>query len=89
MKGVLEQEGDGGGGGNEPRTYGISFTEKSGMRTCSVEGCSVWVATRMATRVQLWNRHVGENVVILEEGNLPQPQCTLCDMLVSWRSLNG
>ena len=28
-------------------------------------------------------------MVILEEGNLPQPQCLLCDMLVGWKALNG
>ena len=28
-------------------------------------------------------------MVILEEGNLPHPQCPLCDMLMPCRSLNG
>ena len=28
-------------------------------------------------------------MVILEEGNLPHPWLSLCDMLVPWRSLNG
>ena len=25
----------------------------------------------------------------LEEGNLPQPRCPLCDMMVLWRAFNG
>ena len=28
-------------------------------------------------------------VIILEEGNLPHPRCTNCDMFVPWRALNG
>ena len=28
-------------------------------------------------------------MVILEEGNLPHPRCPLCDMLASWKALNG
>ena len=28
-------------------------------------------------------------VVIIEEGNLPNPWCPLCDMLVTWKALNG
>ena len=34
-------------------------------------------------------RPVLDTVVILEEGNLLQPRCTWCDMLVPWRALNG
>ena len=40
-------------------------------------------------KVQLWHRHIRDTVVILEEGNTPQPQCSLCDVLLPWRSLNG
>ena len=40
-------------------------------------------------KVQLWHRHIRDTVVILEEGNTPQPQCSLCDVLLTWRSLNG
>ena len=40
-------------------------------------------------RVHLWRRHVRDVVIILEEGNLPHPRCSRCDMLVLWRSLNG
>ena len=28
-------------------------------------------------------------VIILEEGNLPHPRCTRCDMFVPWWALNG
>ena len=39
-------------------------------------------------RVHLWRRNLRDVVIILEEGNLPQPRCPRCDMLVPWRSLN-
>ena len=32
---------------------------------------------------------INDIVIILEEGNLPQPRCSLCDMLVPWQALNG
>ena len=38
--------------------------------------------------MHLWNQHVRDTVVILEEGNLPHPRCPLCYMLVPWRSLD-
>ena len=40
-------------------------------------------------RVDFWRRHVRDIVIILEEGNLPHPRCSRCDMLVPWWNLNG
>ena len=40
-------------------------------------------------RVHLWNWHVRDTVVILEKGNLTHPRFPLCDMLVTWKDLNG
>ena len=45
--------------------------------------------TRTAMRVHFWRRHVRDIVIILEEGNLPHPRCSLIDMLAPWRTLNG
>ena len=45
--------------------------------------------TWTAMRVHFWRLHVRDIVIILEEGNLPHPMCSRCDMLVPWRSLNG
>ena len=39
--------------------------------------------------LHFWRRHVRDTVIILEEGNLPHPQCENCDILVPWRALNG
>ena len=39
--------------------------------------------------MHLWHWHVWDTMVILQEGNLPHPQCSLCNMLVTWRYLNG
>ena len=41
--------------------------------------------TRAAMRVHFVHRHVHDTVVILEEGNLPLPQCPRCDLQVSGR----
>ena len=54
-----------------------------------MEGCPGREGTRTAMRVHFWRRHVWDIIIILEEGNLPHPRCTNCDMLVPWRSLNG
>ena len=43
----------------------------------------------MAVLVHFLHRHVWDTVVILEEGNLPHPRFPLCNILVTWRSLNG
>ena len=74
--------------GDKPRTYRMEFPAKAGPRTCLVEGCSGRVAAHTEMRVHFWHRHVQDTVVIPEEGNLPHPQFPLCDILVSWRSLN-
>ena len=73
-KGGLGQEGYEEAGGDEPRTYMMAFPENAGPRSFPVEGCSDQVLTRTAIRVHLWNRHVWETVVILEEGNLTHPR---------------
>ena len=70
------------GGGMEPTTYRIEFPTKGGARECSVEGCPGRAGTRTAMKVHFWRRHVQDAVIILEEGNLPHPRCTRCDMLV-------
>ena len=38
--------------------------------------------------VHFFHQHVQDNVVILEEGNLPHPWCPRFDMLVTWHDLN-
>ena len=40
-------------------------------------------------RMHFFNRHVRDIVIILKEGNLPNPRCPQCDMLVPWRALKG
>ena len=65
-KGDPVQEGDGEGGGDEPRTDTMSFLEKAGMTPFPFEGCSGQTETQMAIQVQLWYRHVWGTVVIIE-----------------------
>ena len=57
-KGSPGQEDNRKGGGDDPRTYIMEFMAKSGLRTFPVEGCSGWLATRMAMWMQFWNMHV-------------------------------
>ena len=54
-----------------------------------MEGCPGRAGTRTAMRMHFCSRHVRDIVIILEEGNLPHPRCSRCNMLVPWRSLNG
>ena len=75
--------------GEEPRTCRMAFPAMGGPRSCPVEGCPVRAATRTAMRVHFLYRHVLDNVVILEEGNLPPQRCYICNMLVLRQALNS
>ena len=59
------------------RTFRTTFPAKGGPRRCSVEGCPGRVEKRTAMQVQFLHHHVLDTVVILEEGNLPQPRCAM------------
>ena len=47
---------------------------------------------KMTIRANLWSpfvhRPMWDTIVILEEGNLPQPRFSDCDMFVPWKTLN-
>ena len=75
------------GGDGDPRTYKMAFPLREGTRPFPVKGFNGRASTRMAMRVHFWHRHVRDTVEILEEGNLPHPQCPLYDMLVPWKAL--
>ena len=85
----MGQEGDREGGGNEDRTYRMVFPVELCTRPCPSDRCSVRSTTRTAMPMHFWHQNVRDTMVILEEGNLPHPGCSLRDMLVTWRSLNG
>ena len=73
----------GGGEGGTSQKYRLEFP-KGGAKAFPVEGCTGRAGTWMAMRVHLWRRHMRDIVSILEEGNLPHPRCTNCDMFVLW-----
>ena len=75
--------------GGDMQTYRLAFPTKGGPRSFPVEGFPGRAGTQKAMRMHLCSRHVRDIVIILEEGNLPHPRCSGCDMLVLWRSLNG
>ena len=60
-----------------------------GPKNCPIKGCQGRAAMRTVIRVQFLHRHDRDNVVILEEGNLPHPRYQWCNMLVPWQALNG
>ena len=88
LKGVLGQVGNKEVGDNDPIIFRIAFPEKSGPRTCPVEEYSGLAVIGTAMRMKFWHRNFRDTVVILEEGNLPHPQCPICDMMLPWRSLS-
>ena len=85
--GQRDHEGYGNGGDNT-RTFRMTFQEKAGPRPCPVEGCSVWAATRTSMWVHLWYRYVRDTMVILKEGNITHPRCLICGMMVPWWDQN-
>ena len=54
-----------GDGGNEPRTFMMTFPEKAVPRTFPVEECNGRAATWTDMWVNLWHHHVWETMVIL------------------------
>ena len=66
----------------------MHFPSKGGRRRCPVERCPGVLATRAAMWVHFVHRHVHNTVLILEEGNLPLPQCPRFDLQVSRKALN-
>ena len=68
--------------GDDPQTYQLAFLIKGGPRSCPVEVCSGRARTRTEMRMHFCSRHVWYIVIILEEGNLPHPRVSQCDMLV-------
>ena len=54
-----------------------------------MEDCLVRESSRTALWVSFMNLHVKDTVLVLEEGNLPHPQCPRCDIFVPWEAMNG
>ena len=75
--------------GDGPQTFRMAFPAKGGPRSFPVEGCSGRLVTRTEMWVHFLNRHVLDTVFILDEGNLPHPQCTQYNIMVPRRALNG
>ena len=60
------QKGNEGDRFDKPRTFSMTFPEKSGPSPCPVEGCSGRAATRSAMRVHFWHWKIWYTMVILE-----------------------
>ena len=54
------------GGGDNPRTFGMTFPVKAVPRPCPIDGCNGRAEMRTAMQVNLCHRHVRDNMVILE-----------------------
>ena len=68
---------------------GMAFPTAEGPLEFPLERFRDREVTRMELRVYFFHRHVRDTVLILEESNLPHPQCPCCDMLVPWKAFNG
>ena len=71
----------------EPWTYRMSFPPKAYDMTCPVEGCTGRSLNHTDFRLCFVHCHVQDTIVVLEEVNLPLPQCPQYDMFVSWEAL--
>ena len=69
------------------QTYRMAFPTAGGPRNCPVEVFLVQATTWTVMRVHFLHLCVQYTVVILEYGNLPQPHCPRCDILVPWCAL--
>ena len=67
----------------------MAFLSNKDPQSCLVEGCPGQVATRTAMLVRSLYWYVIFTLVILEERNLPHPQCIRCDMMLTQRAMNG
>ena len=76
-------------GGRDRSDSDLNTPEEGVPRRCPVEGCPGKLTTRTEMRVHFVHRHVLDTVVMLEEGNFPQPRCARCDMQVPRKALNG
>ena len=65
------------------------FSNRDGDEDFPVDQCRGRTTMRTAVRVHFLHRHIRDTVIILEEGNLPHPQCPKCNMLVPCKALNG
>ena len=54
----------------------MAFPKKARLRHLQVEGFSRLVVKWNVMKVNLWHRHVRDNVIILKEGNPPSPTVT-------------
>jgi hypothetical protein len=71
-----------------PARYCISFPSYADSINCPVDGCPGRATNRNNLRRHFMHRHVRDELVILEEGTALLPRCELCDMFVTYKSLN-
>ena len=76
------------GGDNKLSTYKMDFPKMEGTMPCPFKGCSGQASTCTAMMIHFWHRYVRDTMVILDEGNISHPRCSLCDMMLPWESLN-
>ena len=68
--------------------YRVSFITVLAHLSCPVEGLRVSALSRTNLWVQFDHQHYQDTIVILEEGNQPQPRCPQCDMFVTQKALD-
>ena len=71
-----------------PRLYRVSFPWVDRYVEFPVVGCGGRASTRTNLWIQLVQCHIKDTIMILKEGNHPQPCCTVCDMFMPWEAMN-
>ena len=72
----------------EPQSYKISFPSAASPQECSVNGYQGRADTWTGICMNFLQHNIRGTVIIVEEDNLLQPQCTCCVMMVPWAALH-
>ena len=73
----------------DPWTYRIYSPWSAREVAFPIVDFPVRASNRTSLGDHCFHRNMREKIVVLEEGNLPLPKCSCCDMFVTWEDLNG
>ena len=68
-----------------PSTCRVYLPRTAWEIVCSVEGCRGRATNRTSLRTHFTHHHARDTIIILDEGNWPQPWCDQCDMFPPWK----
>ena len=71
----------------ETQNYRVCFPKRLWRLWCPVEGCLGGASNQTNLWVHFAHLQAQDTIMILEEGNRPNPRCTQCDMFMSHKAL--